>query len=637
MHPEIQFLKLMVSVMGKMQSKQLLYGFLTLWFLFQFYILLFSESAYGYGGGDNITHFQIARYAFRYPQLFLDLWGKPVYTTLVAPFALFGFHAAKFFNLVVAVATLWLTARISERLYPGSGLFAAILLAFTPVFFHLTPSCLTEVLFAFVLTAAVYLFLHDRFELSAVVLSFIPYVRSEGIVLLPVFAAALLLKRSYRSLIFLAAGTLFYTLIGFVVFGDLFWLVTHSPYSLGASHYGSGSLFHFVRERNNIFGAPLVWLTVAGLIAWMWDVLRGFSLRKPDTLSFILIAGSWITFFSAHSYVWWQGTGASLGLIRVMGGIAPMVVLTAMALYRLVSRWATRKWIPAALFAGAILLQVTLFFRDQKLLLKADPTEQLVRKSADYIRFNEEGKKVWYFNPLVIHYLGLDPYDTKECNWWVPDREQPSNSMEWGDLLVWDAHFGPNEGGVSLENLERDPYLKKVKSFYPVEKITVLGGYDYSVHVFKKSPTKGDSAQVSGSFVKNLSFEGYTDPRVKTEDSLQVWMIDQSQEYGPTMVILPDEFERYEILDVKATVHYKPLESIPEGEVYLVFSAEAGGKNLRYETLDLSWTSGEWAEKSLVLKMAASLPSEAQIKIYVWNAKGRQLMMRNLKTEISSY
>lgn len=195
--------------MGKMQNKQLLYGFLTLWFLFQFYILLFSESAYGYGGGDNITHFQIARYAFRYPQLFLDLWGKPVYTTLVAPFALFGFHAAKFFNLVVAVATLWLTARISERLYPGSGLFAAILLAFTPVFFHLTPSCLTEVLFAFVLTAAVYLFLHDRFELSAVVLSFIPYVRSEGIVLLPVFAAALLLKRSYRSLIFLAAGTLF--------------------------------------------------------------------------------------------------------------------------------------------------------------------------------------------------------------------------------------------------------------------------------------------------------------------------------------------------------------------------------------------------------------------------------------------
>src|SRR5690606_7021653 len=124
-------------------------------------------------------------------------------------------------------------------------------------------------------------------------------------------------------------------------------------------------------------------------------------------------------------------------------------------------------------------------FTQNKLSLKADQTEQLVKKSADFIRVNEEGKKIFYFNPLLIHYLTINPYDITKCNWWVADTQQPSNTLEWGDLLVWDAHFGPNEGGVLLEALENDPYLKKIKSFYPVEKIVVLGGYDYSIQVFE--------------------------------------------------------------------------------------------------------------------------------------------------------
>src|SRR5690606_18736260 len=125
-------------------------------------------------------------------------------------------------------------------------------------------------------------------------------------------------------------------------------------------------------------------------------------------------------------------------------------------------------------FAFLALLQIILLFTRHNLLLKADPTEQLIQKSTDFIRFKGEGKKVFYFNPLVVHYLELDPYDTQQCNWWVADKQQPSNSMDWGDLLIWDAHFGPNEGGVQLGKLENDPYLKKVKAFYPLEKITVL-------------------------------------------------------------------------------------------------------------------------------------------------------------------
>jgi len=161
--------------MGKISQKHLIYTFFTSYILLQFYFLLFSESAYGYGGADNITHYQIAKYAFSRPELFLDLWGKPVFTTLLAPFTLFGFLTAKAFNLIVAVVTLWLSAKIAKRLFPGSELFVIVLIAFSPVYFQLAVSCLTEILFSFILVAAVYLFIQNRFVFSAVVLSFLPF------------------------------------------------------------------------------------------------------------------------------------------------------------------------------------------------------------------------------------------------------------------------------------------------------------------------------------------------------------------------------------------------------------------------------------------------------------------------------
>ena len=39
-------------------------------------MLLFGKSEYGFGGADNINHYQIARYAFSNPELFFDLWGE---------------------------------------------------------------------------------------------------------------------------------------------------------------------------------------------------------------------------------------------------------------------------------------------------------------------------------------------------------------------------------------------------------------------------------------------------------------------------------------------------------------------------------------------------------------------------------
>ena len=91
-------------------EKRLLYALLTVFVLIQVFLLLLSDSVYGFYGADNVAHYQIARFSFRYPELFLDLWGKPVFTTLLAPFAQLGFKAAKGYNIMISVFTLLLSA-----------------------------------------------------------------------------------------------------------------------------------------------------------------------------------------------------------------------------------------------------------------------------------------------------------------------------------------------------------------------------------------------------------------------------------------------------------------------------------------------------------------------------------------------
>lgn len=623
--------------MGKITDKQLIFIFFSSFILLQVFFLLFGQSAYGYGGADNIAHYQIAKYSFKYPELFLDLWGKPVYTTFLAPFALFGYKAAKAFNLIVAVLTLLLSAKISKKLFPGSSLITIVLIAFAPVYFLLAISCLTEVLFSLVLVAAVYFFIQNRFALSAVVLSFIPFVRSEGFVLLPIFALAFVLQRSYRSILFLAVGAVFYSIIGYFVFGDILWIIHKQPYSFGESIYGSGSLFHFIKNSNSIFGMPLLILIVAGLIYWGYEVIKNFSLRSQNTILFIIIAGSWITFFAAHSYVWWKGTGGSLGLTRVMGGIIPLAAITGMKIFGFVSEKLQSKKITFFIFSVFALFQIVLMFTQNNLMLKADPTEQLIKKSADYIRFNEEGKKVFYFNPLLIHFLEIDPYDIMKCNWMVAEKQQPSNTLEWGDLLVWDAHFGPNEGGVQFENLENDPFLKKIKSFYPIEKVTVLGGYDYSVQIYKKSPNKSDSLVVSDNYEQVLSFESYLDERVKEVDGFKVWELDSSQEYSPNIVLSADIVKRYEILEAIVTLNYKALQTLSANETMLVFSAEHDGKSIRYEKADLASSVSDFQELQLKVKMSANIPDKSRMLIYVWNNGKKKILIEKMKVEIKSF
>lgn len=605
-------------------------------FLIQLFLLWKNEIVFG--GVDNITHFQIARYSFKHPQLLLDLWGKPVFTTLLAPFTLLGFKAAQLFNVLVAVATLIFTFKISKTLYPKSSLLVVVLAAFAPVYFILMLTTLTEILFSFVLVLSVYLFLKNKFIFSALVISFIPFVRSEGIIFLPVFLVALSLKRSFISVPFLAFGTLFYSLIGYFVFGDFFWLINRFPYPTGESVYGSGSLFHFVKNSNFIFGIPLIILSVTGLIFWLKQILEKFSLKSNSLPVFILIAGCWLGYFAAHSFVWWKGMGGSLGLTRVMGGIVPLVALTAAKGVQFIAEKIKNTYIINIILGFFAVAQVYLLFAQTRLPLKAEPIDNLIEKSAEFIEEQNPAGKIFYFNPEFVYHLGLDPYDPDKSAWGIGDKLQPSNSIHFGDIIIWDAHFGPNEGRVNLETLKNDPYLQEMKTFVPLEKITVLGGYDYSIHIFKKVKQKAGEP-VSDTYKKKLDFNLIHSQEIMSVDGSKVLELKNHQEFSPSLVIYPDNLVKKDSIEIEFTAIFKSEKIIDNKEVLLVLSVENENENLNYKVEPITWNENDsgWKTTTLNARIPADLPETATIKMYIWNMKHKHLYVKNMEAMAKSY
>ena len=184
------------------------------WFLlFSVLVLLVILSLLSegfYGGADNISHYFIARYSFKYPHLFLEPWGRPVFTIMASPFCQFGFQGLKLFNVLLGCLTAFLAYLTAKKLNIDRSWLAIIFVIFTPMYFLMTLTGLTEIQFGFILMLAVYLFFDEKYIASAIIISFLPLSRSEGYALIPIFFIALILKRKYLALPFLISGLLLF-------------------------------------------------------------------------------------------------------------------------------------------------------------------------------------------------------------------------------------------------------------------------------------------------------------------------------------------------------------------------------------------------------------------------------------------
>lgn len=588
-------------------------------------VLVLSETAHG--GADMIGHYFISHYAFKYPYLFFDHWGKPFYTLLASPFAQLGFVSARLFSILCGLLSVYFIMRILNRLGVRLHWLAYLGFAIAPMFFHVMQSTLTETLLGLMLVVAAFMMMKEKYVLSAFIVSFMPFVRTESVIFMPIVAMVYLFRKQYLAIPGLLAGAVSYTAAGYFFHHDWFWIIHKMPYSIGSSIYGKGELLHFVRNHNLITGWPLSVLLFTGTILWAREIIKsGF---RPDSRALLLITISllWLSYFSAHSFVWWRGMGGSMGLIRVMAAIVPLMAIPA--LYGL--HWMFAAYVKNRSFQIVILLAITAFQAyNYKYHLsheyRYDPKTKLSMEVAGYLK-NAHFSKIFYFDPNLPFFLGIDPYDKAIAGQGGIDHFQPSGSLSDGDILVWDAHFGPNEYQIPLSNLENDTDLLREAVFYPAFPLKVLGGYNYEIHIFRK---KTDTLQrpVQCSLSKRFDFKDFENPQTTEWAKKTCITLNAKTEFSPTIRIDLQNLKSHDSTRISLQVMAIAGEEINHGEVYLVAIVEEDNQPTFYRTSPMIVSPGDtnrWKLLILSEVINKNLTNNAKGKFYIWN-KGRKTL-----------
>jgi len=261
-------------------------------------LLLFAFNTYTTGdAGDSITHYLYAHYAFRYPQFFLHHWAKPIFVLLSAPFAQFGFKGIIVFNSLCATLSALFSFYIAKNLKIKQSWLVFVFVFFAPLYFKLIFSGLTEYLFGLFLVIGIYLISKSKSTSEAVIISFLPLIRSEGLLVLGVFAVYFLIRKKYKALPYLLSGQLIYTVIGAFYYKDILWIVNKIPYANLGSPYGKGELMDFIHRLNYVIEKPIYLLLIIGSVSLVYSFFR-YGLKKDNHIKVLLIFGSFITILS---------------------------------------------------------------------------------------------------------------------------------------------------------------------------------------------------------------------------------------------------------------------------------------------------------------------------------------------------
>jgi hypothetical protein len=446
--------------------------------------------------GDGLRHYQMSRYSWNHPHLLLDLWAKPFFTLVTSPFSQFGLTGIKIFNIICSLIIFKLLFDISKILSIPRAPVVPIFCAFGYYYFFGINGGYTEPFFALLIVVTIYYYLKEKYLWSTILISFLPFVRSEGYLLLPLFFIVLFFRKKYKIIPFLFSGIFIYTIIGYIVFNDIFWLANRNPYDGHmAPYYGSGPLNHFFKIYDYIWGKPLTLLLVAGIIlAIIRLIIPGYLKRKYALEEYILIYGCVFTYFICHVIFWWKGLFNSLGLSRVMMAIIPLSsIICLRGLNFLLSplyKYKTISTIAVVLISAIIIIYP---FTTEKFPLRLEPEEELVYEMKNWYDTSEYKNKhqiKYFLQPSIPEFLSFDPFDTKQSGelWGLYStmKRWGSEAVPQGTLIFWDSHYGPNEAALPLEKLMNDQRFRLIKRFFPKNEFKTLGGHSFEIAVFEK-------------------------------------------------------------------------------------------------------------------------------------------------------
>jgi hypothetical protein len=440
-------------------------------FLYLIACLVLAVTMDGTGdAGDSISHFLYAQYAYKHPGNLFHHWAKPFFTFFAAPFSQFGFTGIKVFNCLNTALSLSLVYEIARRLRMPAAFLAPLFLATASMFFTLIFSGLTEHFSALLLLATLLLFIEHKYAWAVTLLSFLPFVRSEGLLFMGVTAVYLVWVQKWRYLPFLALGHVVYGILGAAWHGgDVFWVLNKIPYAT-LTAYGKGDWGHFVNQLYYASGLPLFVFGLSGILAFGAFLFSRKSVTsRPEYFlqNMTLILAYFFVLIAAHSVFWVLGIFNSFGMNRVLITVLPeFAIIACFGCGYFLERIKSPKTRTAVLCVVAIITALMPFsgnpagvFFPKNFVRSTD--QHLLDEIAQLPQL--KGAVVYYSSPNVPFYLHLDPYDpaaAKPLPTFQTDGVLPPNAV-----LVWDSWFSVIDHHIPLEVLKNDPRLEPVRSF----------------------------------------------------------------------------------------------------------------------------------------------------------------------------
>lgn len=425
------------------------------------------------GAGDSPMHYQYARYAPLHPELFFHHWAKPFFVWLASFPAQHGVIGIKIFNLLLSVLSMLVAWRVAILLsIPNAGL-VPLFMALMPSFIHHSLSGYTEPLFALVTISGIWLYLNRQITLSILLISLLPFVRSEGLLICGVFGFALLIEKNWFNIPLLAAGHWVYGVLGLKYHESVFWVFTKVPYARLSSVYGIGTWGHFFKELPAITGIPLAILLVIGVIYLLFRTRQLLAQRK-GRVEWLLVLGSAGAYFIAHVIFWALGIFNSMGLLRVLIAIVPLMAIVQLRGFNTLVGLVTLPRAKAIL-AALLLLYISIFpvssnpyAWNYKRDFCRNEEQQLSKQATDYIKnnFPEYNKYTYFFDANFLSVdMELDFFNDQKCMRTFQRHHFPVGHS----FVIWDDWYSKEQEHVSLQELESDTLLTKVKEFMVLE------------------------------------------------------------------------------------------------------------------------------------------------------------------------
>lgn len=431
-------------------------------------------------------HFQFARWAWNNPENLLEHWAKPVFTLVASPFAQWGFAGMKFLQCLLVFGSGFFAWKIGEKLNFKFAWIAPLMIVGATEVFKSQSSGLTEPMFGFFLIMGVWLLFYDHELLGAFILAALPFVRTEGFLLLPAFGIYLLLvRRNWKATLMLGSVTLIYSLIGAIVLGDFMWIWTKNPYAGGMNNYGIGNWSHFFEKYLLVVGVPIYGLQILGLLSFPIQLIRK-KITMPAAFALCILL-PFAIYFGAHVYFWATGTGHSMGMERVLIGIVPLGAVIALLGIDMVTGFFPEKFaIGGKILAGLFVVYICIFqFTPNNAAIKISsfetvPDQMLMDEASQWAKKEGYGDRIlWSAYPAAAFYMEVNPFDSTR---YKQIMNIDHGDVPVGSLIVWDNWFGLTEGGITIGFLEYNAFrFKPLKSWKKV-----IGTKEYEIRLFEK-------------------------------------------------------------------------------------------------------------------------------------------------------